>query len=146
VRRVSPFRVVPIGDVHCGAGGTHGEAIGKTSCRCGKGTPGGHEESNRAEDDEQANDKVREQSIREIGQANRTAVQMTTNAAAAAELAALVSAVEQCRSRLTSLAEARLAARRSDDEGDSLLTAIYEAERGLNAAIRMLQRAQRTAR
>lgn len=71
---------------------------------------------------------------------------MTTNAAAAAELAALVSAVEQCRSRLTSLAEARLAARRSDDEGDSLLAAIYEAERGLNAAIRMLQRAQRTAR
>jgi hypothetical protein len=78
--------------------------------------------------------------------ATREAGPMTSNAAAAAELAALVSAVEQCRSRLTSLAEARLVARRSDDEGDSLLTAIYEAERGLNAAIRMLQRAQRTAR
>jgi len=72
---------------------------------------------------------------------------MTTNAAAAAELAALVSAAEQCRSRLTSLAEARQAARRSDaDDGDSLLAAIYEAERGLNTAIRMLQRAQRAAR
>lgn len=135
-----------IGDVEFGAGSTCGEAIGETSCRTGKGTRGGHEESNRAEADEEAIDKIRDQSTREVSQANRTAVKMTTNAAAAAELAALVSAVEQCRSRLTSLAEARLAARRSNDEGDSLLTAIYEAERGLNAAIRMLQRAQRTAR
>jgi hypothetical protein len=69
------------------------------------------------------------------------------DASARAELAALVDAVETCRSRLTALAERRNAATRgSDDEGDALLVAIYEAERGLSTAIRLLQRAARTAR
>lgn len=69
------------------------------------------------------------------------------DASAAAELAALVDAVEACRSRLTALAERRNAAiRGSDDESDSLLVAIYEAERGLSTAVRLLQRAARTAR
>ena len=69
------------------------------------------------------------------------------DASARAELAALVDAVEAIRSRLTALAERRQAAvRGSDDEADSLLVAIYEAERGLSTAIRLLQRAARTAR
>lgn len=69
------------------------------------------------------------------------------NASAAAELAALVDAVETCRSRLTALAERRNAATRGkDDEADSLLVAIYEAERGLSTSIRLLQRAARSAR
>ena len=69
------------------------------------------------------------------------------NASAAAELAALVDAVEACRARLTALAEQRNAAvRTKEDEADSLLIAIYEAERGLSTAIRLLQRATRTAR
>ena len=69
------------------------------------------------------------------------------NASAAAELAALVDAVEACRARLTALAEIRNAAvRMKEDEADSLLIAIYEAERGLSTAIRLLQRAARTAR
>lgn len=69
------------------------------------------------------------------------------DSSAAAELAALVDAVESCRSRLTALAERRNAAvRASDDDADSLLVAIYEAERGLSTAIRLLQRAARTAR
>ena len=69
------------------------------------------------------------------------------DASARAELAALVDAVESIRSRLTALAERRQAAARgSDDEADSLLVAIYEAERGLSSAIRLLQRAARTAR
>lgn len=69
------------------------------------------------------------------------------DASAAAELAALVDAVESCRSRLTSLAERRNAASRGkDDDADSLLVAIYEAERGLSTAVRLLQRAVRTAR
>ena len=69
------------------------------------------------------------------------------DASAKAELAALVDAVESCRSRLTALAERRNAASRGkDDEADSLLVAIYEAERGLSTAIRLLQRAARTAR
>ncbi len=75
---------------------------------------------------------------------------MTTssdNSSAAAELAALVDAVEACRSRLTALAERRNAALRGkDDEADSLLVSIYEAERGLSTAIRLLQRAVRSAR
>jgi hypothetical protein len=72
---------------------------------------------------------------------------MTSDASAAAELAALVDAVEACRSRLTALAEQRNRAKRgSDDEADSLLVAIYEAERGLSTAVRLLQRAQRSAR
>jgi hypothetical protein len=45
------------------------------------------------------------------------------------------------------LAERRNAAvRTKEDEADSLLIAIYEAERGLSTAIRLLQRATRTAR
>jgi hypothetical protein len=69
------------------------------------------------------------------------------DASARAELAALVDAVEACRARLTALAERRQsAARGRDDEADSLLVSIYEAERGLTGAIRLLQRAVRTAR
>lgn len=69
------------------------------------------------------------------------------DASAKAELAALVDAVESCRSRLTALAERRNAAARGrDDDADSLLIAIYEAERGLSTAIRLLQRAVRSAR
>jgi len=69
------------------------------------------------------------------------------DASAKAELAALVDAVEACRARLTTLAERRnAAARGKDDDADSLLIAIYEAERGLSTAIRLLQRAARSAR
>lgn len=69
------------------------------------------------------------------------------NSSAAAELAALVDAVEACRSRLSALAERRNAALRGeDDDADSLLVSIYEAERGLSTAIRLLQRAVRSAR
>jgi hypothetical protein len=69
------------------------------------------------------------------------------NSSAAAELAALVDVVEACRSRLSALAERRNAALRGeDDDADSLLVSIYEAERGLSTAIRLLQRAVRSAR
>jgi hypothetical protein len=69
------------------------------------------------------------------------------NSSAAAELAALVDAVEACRSRLSALAERRNAALRGEsDEADSLLVSIYEAERGLSTAIRLLQRAVRSVR
>lgn len=73
--------------------------------------------------------------------------QSRDDSSAAAELAALVDAVESCRARLTALAERRnAAARGKDDDADSLLVAIYEAERGLSTAIRLLQRAARGAR
>ncbi|NBY58191.1 MAG: hypothetical protein EBQ57_07800 [Actinobacteria bacterium] len=55
------------------------------------------------------------------------------NASAAAELAALVDAVEACRARLSALAERRNAALRNEhDDADSLLVSIFEAERGLS--------------
>ena len=69
------------------------------------------------------------------------------DSSAAAELAALVDSVEACRSRLSALAERRNAALRGEnDDADSLLVSIYEAERGLSTAIRLLQRAARSAR
>ena len=66
-----------------------------------------------------------------------------------AELAALSSTLEQCRDRIASLAESRAMAVRDPnnaDSGDDLLTAIYEAERGLNNSIRLVQRAARKGR
>jgi hypothetical protein len=63
-----------------------------------------------------------------------------------AELSALAYTLEQCRERLSALAESRgLAVANPDDPnaGDDLLTAIYEAERGVNAALRLVQRAAR---
>ncbi len=63
-----------------------------------------------------------------------------------AEIAALAENVERCRERIVSLAESqRLAtydpAKPENDDG--LLMAIYEAERGLVNAVRLLQRAAR---
>lgn len=63
-----------------------------------------------------------------------------------AELAALANTLEQCRERLAALAESRgMAVINPEDPnaGDDLLTSIYEAERGVNAALRLVQRASR---
>lgn len=137
-------RTVSIGDVRSGADVYRSRTTHEATDRPNE--DGRREKASHAYSGEEANEHVGGQSNREIRGAKRTAARMTTNEAAAAELAALVSAVEQCLARLTSLAEARRSGRRTDDNGDSLVTAIYEAERGLNAALRMLQRAQRTAR
>ena len=63
-----------------------------------------------------------------------------------AELAALANSLDQCRERLAALAESRgMVVANTDDPnaGDDLLTAIYEAERGVNTALRLVQRAAR---
>ncbi len=69
-------------------------------------------------------------------------------ASALAELAALAENVERCRERIVSLAESlRLAnfdPKKPENNDDGLLMAIYEAERGLISATRLLQRAART--
>jgi hypothetical protein len=57
-------------------------------------------------------------------------------ASALAELAALAENVERCRERIVALAESQRLA--------GLLMAIYEAERGLINAVRLLQRAARS--
>ena len=70
-------------------------------------------------------------------------------ASTAAELAALADTIERCRERLASLASSRAMAVRNDkepDAGDDMLSAIYEAERGLNNAHRLVLRAARFGR
>jgi hypothetical protein len=63
-----------------------------------------------------------------------------------AELAALANTLDQCRARLGDLAIQRGMAVHDPDQphaGDDLLSAIYEAERGVNNALRLVQRATR---
>jgi hypothetical protein len=59
-----------------------------------------------------------------------------------AELAALAATLDACRERITDLARRR-AASRADDGGDDLLALIFEAERGVVAAQRLVERAAR---
>ena len=66
-----------------------------------------------------------------------------------AELYALVDTLERSRERLSALAQSRAMAIRDPnnaDAGDDLLTAIYEAERGVNTALRLVLRASRQGR
>lgn len=66
---------------------------------------------------------------------------------ALAELAALSENVERCRERLMALAESQRMATydpKKPENMDGLLMAIYEAERGLTNAVRLLQRAARS--
>jgi len=64
-----------------------------------------------------------------------------------AELAALANTLDQCRQRLGDLGIQRSMAVHDPDQphaGDNLLSAIYEAERGVNNALRLVQRASRS--
>lgn len=66
-----------------------------------------------------------------------------------AELAALADSLERCRERIADLAQRRSMAIRdpkSPDVGDDMLMAMYEAERGVNTALRLVQRAARQGR
>ena len=66
-----------------------------------------------------------------------------------AELAALADSLERCRERIADLALRRAMAIRDPnaaDVGDDMLMAMYEAERGVNTALRLVQRAARQGR
>ena len=66
-----------------------------------------------------------------------------------AELAALADTLDRCRERIADLAQRRAMAIRdpkSPEVGDDLLMAMYEAERGVNSALRLVQRAVRQGR
>ena len=66
-----------------------------------------------------------------------------------AELAALADFLERCRERIADLAQRRAMAIRDPnaaDVGDDMLMAMYEAERGVNTALRLVQRAARQGR
>ena len=85
------------------------------------------------------------------GEKNESEQEMSESpnrASALAELAALAENVERCRERIVALAESlRLAnhdPKKPENNDDGLLMAIYEAERGLISATRLLQRAART--
>ena len=65
------------------------------------------------------------------------------------ELAALADSLERCRERIADLAQRRAMAIRDPnaaDVGDDMLMAMYEAERGVNTALRLVQRAARQGR
>ena len=67
----------------------------------------------------------------------------------AAELGALADTIDQCCQRIGLLATSRAMAIRHDsnpDVGDDMLSAIYEAERGLKNAHRLVVRAARFGR
>lgn len=66
-----------------------------------------------------------------------------------AELSALADTIDQCCRRIASLASSRLMQVRHEsdsDVGDDMLSAIYEAERGLKNAHRLVVRAARLGR
>jgi len=66
-----------------------------------------------------------------------------------AELAALADSLERCRERIADLAQRRAMAIRDPNAaevGDDMLMAMYEAERGVNTALRLVQRAARQGR
>ena len=66
-----------------------------------------------------------------------------------AELSALADSLERCRERIADLAQRRAMAIRDPnaaDVGDDMLMAMYEAERGVNTALRLVQRAARQGR
>lgn len=66
-----------------------------------------------------------------------------------AELAALADTLDRCRERIADLAQRRAMAIRDPnlpEVGDDLLMAMYEAERGVNSALRLVQRAVRQGR
>lgn len=66
-----------------------------------------------------------------------------------AELDALADSLDRCRERIADLAQRRAMAIRDPnaaDVGDDMLMAMYEAERGVNTALRLVQRAARQGR
>jgi phage/plasmid primase-like uncharacterized protein len=103
------------------------------------GKEAGEEVSEKAgeEADEEADRRESEKEMSES--ANR--------ASALAELAALAENVERCRERIVALAETQRLATydpKKTESDDGLLMAIYEAERALINAVRLLRRAART--
>lgn len=66
-----------------------------------------------------------------------------------AELAALADTLDRCRERIADLAQRRAMSIRDPNTaevGDDMLMAMYEAERGVNTALRLVQRAVRQGR
>lgn len=102
------------------------------------------------EDDEEAGRETGECKNKEASKEDESEKEVSESpnrASALAELAALAENVERCRERIVALAESQRLATydpKKPENDDGLLMAIYEAERGLINAVRLLQRAARS--
>ncbi|MFM8778497.1 MAG: hypothetical protein ACKOEF_04370 [Acidimicrobiaceae bacterium] len=102
------------------------------------------------EADEKAGGETGDRESEEAGkeaESEKEVSQSPNRASALAELAALAENVERCRERIVALAESQRLATydpKKPENDDGLLMAIYEAERGLINAVRLLQRAARS--
>ena len=88
-----------------------------------------------------------EETSRKENESEKEVSESPNRASALAELAALAENVERCRERIVALAESQRLATydpKKPENDDGLLMAIYEAERGLISAVRLLQRAARS--
>jgi hypothetical protein len=121
---------------------------------CGKeGSKGGDrqgcgEEADKGDDRQGCGEEADEETSRKENESEKEVSESPNRASALAELAALAENVERCRERIVALAESqRLATydpKKPENNDDGLLMAIYEAERGLISAVRLLQRAARS--
>lgn len=100
--------------------------------------------------DEKVDEETGECERKEAGKENESEKEVSESpnrASALAELAALAENVERCRERIVALAESQRLATydpKKPENDDGLLISIYEAERGLINAVRLLQRAARS--
>jgi regulator of sirC expression with transglutaminase-like and TPR domain len=108
---------------------------------CGK-------EADKGGDRHGCGEEADEETSRKENESEKEVSESPNRASALAELAALAENVERCRERIVALAESqRLATydpKKPENNDDGLLMAIYEAERGLISAVRLLQRAARS--
>ena len=107
-------------------------------------------ETDRQDCDEEVGKETGECESKEAGKEDESEKEVSESpnrASALAELAALAENVERCRERIVALAESQRLATydpKKPENDDGLLMAIYEAERGLINAVRLLQRATRS--
>jgi regulator of sirC expression with transglutaminase-like and TPR domain len=118
---------------------------------CGKeGSKGGDRQGcdRQGCDRQGCGEEADEETSRKENESEKEVSESPNRASALAELAALAENVERCRERIVALAESqRLATydpKKPENNDDGLLMAIYEAERGLISAVRLLQRAARS--
>ena len=119
------------------------DAADQKAGRQGGGEGGGGE----AGEEVSRHESESEETGRKENESEKEVSESPNRASALAELAALAENVERCRERIVALAESQRLATydpKKPENDDGLLMAIYEAERGLISAVRLLQRAARS--
>lgn len=119
------------------------DAADQKAGRQGGGEGGGGE----AGEEVSRHESESEETSRKENESEKEVSESPNRASALAELAALAENVERCRERIVALAESQRLATydpKKPENDDGLLMAIYEAERGLISAVRLLQRAARS--